>query len=195
MTAVSKGRIVMIRNERYDDLIILAGGALEAFQEDRDGHQLIVETIRAPEAVASAMLFAPRPRIPVSLRAVETTRLFMVSRESILRLCSRHPAVLSNLLSDMGARTAFLAEKLRYQTFGSIRQKLANYLMDRIEQNETKAVVSKEHLADVFGVGRPSLSRVCAELVRDGVIDLDGRIIMIVNPDAVRSLAENLNDR
>jgi CRP-like cAMP-binding protein len=195
MTTIDTGRLLLIRNDPYDDLIIIISGVLEAFQEDRLGHQFIVESLKAPDAVATAILFAPEPRIPVSLRAESPCRLFSISRPSVLKLCSRYTSVLSNLLRDMGAKTAFLAEKLRYQAFASIRQMLAAYLLERFEGGTRDFTVNKEHLAELFGVTRPSLSRVCQDLAIQNIVQMEGRQLIIINPDELSLIAENLSDR
>ena len=194
MSSIANGRIVLIRNEPYDELIIVISGVLEAYQEDWNGHHMVVESIRAPEAVATAMLFTPVPRIPVTLKAVEPSRLFQISRPSVLRLCTRYPGVLMRLLNDMGARAAFLADKLRYQVFSSIRQKLAVFLQEQIDLNRYEITVNKEHLAEMFGVNRPSLSRVCKDLNDMNIIRLDGRRIVIVNPGEIRRMTELVID-
>jgi CRP-like cAMP-binding protein len=195
MSTAEDGQIVRLRNEPYNDLIIIISGSLQAFQEDRAGHQLIVESLSAPDAVATAMLFAPRPRIPVSLRADGPCRLFSISRHSVLKLCARYPGVLQNLLNDMGSRAAFLADKLRFQTFASIKQKLAAYLTERLDTGETEFPVNKEKLAEIFGVNRPSLSRVCHDLTEAGIIRQDGRTLIIADPAKLRLLKENMDDR
>ena len=53
MTTIDTGQLLLIRNDPYDDLIIIISGVLEAFQEDRLGHQFIVESLKAPDAVAT----------------------------------------------------------------------------------------------------------------------------------------------
>ena len=194
MTSVNDGQFVLIRNDSYDDLIVIVAGVLQAFQEDRIGHHLIVESLRAPEAVATSILFSPDSKIPVSLKADGPCRLFSISRHSILRLCSRYPGILANLLRDMGARTAFLADKLRYQAFASIRQKLAVFLLEKIDEGKDTITVNKEKLAEMFGVNRPSLSRVCHEMTKSGFLRLEGRKLIIMDSGMIRNLVENLDD-
>ena len=195
MTTHDPGNVILTRNDRYEDLIIIVSGALEALQEDRCGHSFIVESLKAPEAVATAILFSPEPRIPVTLKATETSRLFSISRKSVLWLCSRYEGVMSSLLSDMGARAAFLANKLRFQAFSSIRQKLAVFLAEQMALGRESVRVSKEHLAETFGVNRPSLSRVCREMADQGIIRIEKRSLVILRPDRVTELADFVEDR
>ncbi len=192
MTTYDAGQAVLFRNDPFNELLIIVDGFVEAYQEDSDGHQLIVETLNTPEAVATPMLFTPDPRIPVSLTAGNPCKIYAISRSSLLRLCGRYPKLLENLLNDMGIRAAFLANKLRFQTFTSIKQKLAVFLREQLDQGKSEITVNKEHLSELFGVNRPSLSRVCRELSDQGIIRLDGRRLLILDSDAVTTLAETL---
>jgi len=195
MTTHNIGNIIMTRNDLYEDLIIILSGVLEAIQEDRAGHNFIVETLKSPEAVATAIMFSPESRIPVTLKVRETCRLYAISRKSLLWLCSRYQPVLSSLLLDMGARAAFLANKLRFQAFSSIRQKLAVFLSEQLALGRTSITVNKEHLAETFGVNRPSLSRVCRDLANQGLIRLEKRTLVILRPEAVAVLADSVVDQ
>jgi len=86
--------------------------------------------------------------------------------------------MLDGLLADMGDRLQFLAQRLRMSQFGSIRQKLALYLIDHSPADRRSPVRipnTRQELADIFGVARPSVSRVISELEQEGVIETHGR--------------------
>lgn len=194
MTTYNPGQIILFRGETYIDLIIILSGILEATQEDEKGHHLIVETLAAPQAVASAMLFGAGPRLPVTLRSRGVSKLFRISRSALLYLCGRYQKILENLLDDMGKRATFLADKLRFQAFTSIRQKLAVFLVERNERGEEDEPVVKEALAEMFGVTRPSLSRVCQELTEHGLIRLDGRRMTILDLPGLKELSASYRE-
>ncbi len=95
------------------------------------------------------------------------------------------------LLSDVGGRVAFLAEKLRLTQFSTLRQKIAGYLVERASALKTDLVslpTTQKSLAELFGVARPSLGRVIHELETDGIIARESRRIRIVDLERLRSL-------
>jgi len=176
-----RGSLVLCRGDTYSCLHLLLQGTVSAEMEDQNGRVLKIESIAAPGVLASAILFAPEPRLPVNLRALNPVRLFVLPKAGLLLCCQRQASVLEALLLDMGGRAAFLAEKLRLTQFSSIRQKLASYLLERSDaQGRVRLALGRQALAEVFGVARPSLSRVFGEFARRGwVREQDGRALRV----------------
>ena len=189
----SPGELIHSRGEAYLSLLVLLRGSVSAEMHDPAGKALHVETIQAPEAIASGILFAPENRLPVSIYAAQAVRLAALSRSAVLECCQRDRGFLEALLQDMGGRAAFLAEKLWLSRFSSLRQKLASYLLERCDRAAADAVVlsaTRQELADVFGAARPSVSRVFGELEGRRLISRHGRRIDILDRPALEALRD-----
>lgn len=185
------GALLHLRGEPYEELYIILSGALRAEIQDAEGHNMTVETLPAPEAVATAMLFSEPQVLPVSLYAASPSLILSLPRASLLALCRRHESVLLSLLRDMGNRAQFLAQKLRFAVFTTIRQKIATYLLEQHRSQGRESIeltMSKQSLAEVFGVTRPSLSRAFAELADEGVLTLDGRRVEILDEEGLEAI-------
>lgn len=178
------GEMVMMRGDQYDALSILVKGSLSAEMQAISGKTMRMETFHAPEALASAVLFAKRNRSPVTVTASSTSEVVSFPRETVLSLCSTYRTVLEALLRDAGNRVVFLAERMRLSQFASIRQKLATYLLERAreqhggepsESTRVRLEGTRREMAELFGVTRPALSRVFAELVDRGVVALESQ--------------------
>jgi CRP-like cAMP-binding protein len=181
ITVHNREELLFVRGHRLEELLVILSGRLRGVIDDPEGHTMTVETLRAPEAIATAIMFAPKPYLPVTLYTVTDVELFRMPRDSFLEICRHHPTVLRGLLADMGARTAFLANRMRFAVFTTIRQKLASYLIEQSEREPGRRAisVSKKDLAELFGVNRPSLSRVFAQLCAEGVLSPEGRAMRI----------------
>jgi CRP-like cAMP-binding protein len=191
------GQVVQTRGEPYRSLLVLLEGSVAAEMSDPEGHTLHVETIAAPEAIASAILFAPHNLLPVTVRAQRRVRLIAVPADAVMFCCGRDPEILRTLLRDMGRRAWFLAEKLRLTQFSTLRQKLASYLVERSRQigNRRFALsATRQDLADLFGAARPSVSRVFAELVREGLVSQEGGQVELLDSDALARVAASGSD-
>jgi len=186
----SAGSVLLPEGSSYDELIVLLEGEAAAEMTNDEGKSVLVETMRAPEAVATAVLFAPRPLLPVAVIARTELLAALIPRGSLLTLCARFRPVLENVLADMGARLSALAEKLRALQFATLSERLADWLVNRAslsrpaEPGATIVVrldASKERLASLFGVARPSLSRVLGSMESSGLIRVRGRDIEILD--------------
>lgn len=187
------GDLMLSEGSSYDSLWILIEGSAEAEMRGPTGKVLRVETIRAPEPLASAILFAPEPVLPVSARALEAARVVCIPRESVLAICQRSRPILENLLRDSGSRVAALSERLRLLQFSSLRQRLADWILRRAglsERGEATLPASKERMAESFGVTRPSLSRELGAMAREGLISVEGRRIILLDAVALAAALE-----
>lgn len=187
----SPGALIRSRGDSCDALLILLAGKVSGQFQEYDGRVLRVETIAAPEMIASAFLFAPEPRFPVNIVAVDHTRICLIPRESVITLAQSSRRIMTSLLEDMASRTAFLAEKLRLTEFATLRQKVAGYLLERSDNGARNVItlpMNQTTLAELFGVARPSLGRVLHELEQCGIIERERRSIRILESDALTDL-------
>ncbi len=198
------GAVLLFAGSAYTELLVLLEGEVGAEMTNDEGKSFLVETIAAPGAVATAVLFAPGAILPVTVVARKAGRLVAIPRSSLLSLCTRFLPLLEALLSDMGGRLASLAEKLRAIQFASLRERLADWILRRLGLARASGAqaggqglgaistihleASKERLASLFGVARPSLSRELGELERRGLIRVQGRSIEILDEPGLRSL-------
>jgi CRP-like cAMP-binding protein len=183
--------LIRSQGDRYDELLILLEGKVAGEFRTHDGRLLRVETLAAPETLASAFLFSPQARLPVDMVAVTQVRLFRIGREALLSLASACPEVLEKLLRDIAHRTEFLATKLRMVQFETLRERVAHYLLDLMRSQNRPTVelpVAKKELADILGSARQSVFRCLGELEEQGLIAQHGRSMHILDPDGLREL-------
>ena len=186
------GRVVLLAGCAYVDLRIILEGDASADMVSAEGKSVVVENLGAGQAVATAVLFSPGSRLPVTLVANSMLRVAVLPRALLLSLCGEFPALLEALLFDMGQRLAFLADKYRNLSFATLRERLADWLLRSAQRKpeglEVRLQTSKERLSAVFGVARPSLSRELGELESRKLIEVRGRSILIRNEEGLRSL-------
>lgn len=187
----AKGTIIHFQGQPYTELAILLSGEVDAEIQDYDGKTLKVETLEAPEPIAAAVLFAKDNTLPVTTVAKTDVKLFVVPKKDILRLCRTSEEFLGGLLAEMGGKLILLAQKIRFLQFGTIRRKLAGYLLDEMRKQRSAALrlpYTKEVLSELFGVTRPSLSRVFAEFANAGILRQEGKTVHVLKASALKGL-------
>jgi CRP-like cAMP-binding protein len=183
------GDTVAIAGSEYPSLLCLLEGSVRAVMNGADGRALTVETFEAPVAIASAVLFAEEPALPVGIEAMALCRVLSLGKGTILDLCGADRAFLSAFLAETGNKLRLLSDKLRSLQFNSIRQKMASYLVTRAKGGRSvKLPYSKEALAELLGVTRPSLSRELSGMAREGLIAVRGREITMLRPEDIGSI-------
>ncbi len=174
--------------------IVLSGSVVAEF-DNLQGKTLKVETIEAPGVLATSILFSEQNFLPVNVRAAAETEILSVPGSTILELMQSNRTILVNFLQDAGDKLVILAEKLRLLQFTTIRQRIAAYLLGLKEREDSDVLVipyTREVLAELFGVARPSLSRAFSNLQNEGTLGVDGKEVVILNEGKLRDELENL---
>lgn len=78
--------------------------------------------------------------------------------------------------------------RLRVLGATGIRGKLARFIVDRQVEEKKKNIkinMSREQMADFLNVTRPSLSREMGAMIEEGILSLNGKILKVVNQEAL----------
>lgn len=205
-----KGELILLQGCMYASLYILLDGSAYAEMTDDEGRCMRVETFAPVEALASAVLFSPKPVLPVTVGAQSDCRIISFPKEEIIKMCMSEKAILEGFLADSGARVQFLSERLRLTRFATLRQRIADWLVRKAQAQHTmlrdssetaqspspaaqnpvsiRVEPSFEKMADLMGVARPSLSRELSHMRSDGLIDMEGRTIILEDIEALKNI-------
>ena len=187
-----KDELAAFAGDKCDFLMFVTEGSVRGEMVDYNGKVIKIEDITAPRPIAPAFVFGKQNTFPVNIIANETTTLFVIPRETLIKLLQDNATVLKNFLDVISDRTQFLSNKIRFLSFRTIKGKIASYLLKMAGKNTSQIClpVSQTQLADFFGVARPSLARAFAELERDGILSVNKKEITIRDRDR---LSEQLN--
>lgn len=141
-----------------------------------------MSTFHAGNMFAPAFLFAQDRRYPVTVQATTNTkvlRILSADFERLLELDSRlsknFTVILSNLIAGLTKKVEML--------LSSVRDKVVFFLREeqrRQQSNTIQLSMSRQELADHFGIQKYSLQRALNELQESGAIRIDGKTIEIL---------------
>ncbi|PXY03094.1 Crp/Fnr family transcriptional regulator [Marinifilum breve] len=179
----SKGDMVAFREDRCENLMIVMKGSVKGEMLDPSGKSIKIEDIMAPYPIASAFLFGQRNQFPVNVTANEDVEIFSLAKESVVDLFQRNRTFLINYLNSISNRSQFLANKLMFLNFKTIKGKLANYILKLAAPDKEQVTLpkSQSEMAQFFGVTRPSFARSLKEMEQEGLIETHRREIKILN--------------
>lgn len=180
----SKGQTIAQREDEVRNLCVVVEGSVKGEMVDFSGKILKIEEMYAPMPIAHAFLFGERNRFPVDVIALEDCKILFIPKPDFMRMMQQNVTILSNYLNAISNRAQFLSNKLWFLSFKTIKEKIAHYLLN-ISRSEVRTTIvlpkSHQELAEFFGVTRPSLARVFADLEADGIITVNRREITIMD--------------
>jgi CRP-like cAMP-binding protein len=186
------GSLIYNNNDIVTSLSIVLGGSVKGEMTDYAGKVIKIEDIMAAGAIAPAFIFGKNNRFPVSVTAVQDTRLMIIDKKDFLKLLSQNPTILVNFLDMISNRSQFLSDKIKFLNFKTIKSKLAQYILELAGNKPDIRLDRTQHdLANYFGVARPSVARALGDLEEQGIIETSGKNIKILKRQI---LAELTND-
>lgn len=186
-----RGEVIAFEGDSYDRLILLVKGSVVGEMMDFEGRVLRIEQRSAPETVATVFIFGDNNRLPVTITAIEETRLLLIPRDDLLRLFTRNRVVLKNFMDIMANRAQFLSNHLKLLGLHSIRGKIAHYLLGQVKEqgkDELRIPHTQSGLSEIFGVARPSVARELRRMNKEGIISSRGKKIRILSKSRLSTL-------
>ncbi|MGH9468486.1 MAG: Crp/Fnr family transcriptional regulator, partial [Terriglobales bacterium] len=168
---------------------VLTAGVVRIFKLSAAGRELTLHTEQAPATVAEVPLVDGGP-YPASVRAEGEVEALFLDREDFLRVCREHPQVALAALAVFGRRLRMLVALLEAVTFGGVRQRLAQLLLEQAGEGRTLTATHQD-LALTLGTVREVVSRNLSRFQAEGMVHLKPRAIELLDPEALRREAES----
>lgn len=143
-----------------------------------------------------ASLFLPGH--PVTAVTVTPASVVVIPREHLQSVMSREPRLQAYFLEVLAAWLNELIEKIDQLTLLDGAQRLARFLLERLEDTESAGAESespvvqiptrKRELATMLNLNPPSLSRILRQLQEQGLIRVRGRRIELLDRQGLRAM-------
>ena len=188
-----KDKYVAYSHDVCNDMLIVVQGSVRGEMSDFSGKRLKIEDIEAPRPLAAAFIFGRENRFPVDIIANEPAIIMIIPRDVLIFLLQHSQVVLKNYLNVISSRTQFLSNKIRFLSFKTIKEKIANFILSHTAPDLNRITLSQSQteLADFFGVARPSLARALKEMEEEGILQVERREITIMNKEKLNKLLNN----
>lgn len=189
----AKGSMIAQANDPCTALLIVLEGKVVGEMIDASGKSITIDEIAAPNTLASAFLFGAENRFPINITAKTEVQILSFARNDLFALLQKNSTLLQNFLFILSNQSQFLAQKIYFLNFKSIKGKIASYLlkMDFAATGLIQIPYTQQELADFFGVARQSLNRSFGELDAEGIISQERSKIKILNRKQLINLVDS----
>ncbi|WP_242825199.1 Crp/Fnr family transcriptional regulator [Proteocatella sphenisci] len=191
--AIDKNEIIFDHDDTPKYLFVLLEGAVAVCKDSISGKRGIVTVIERPgDIFGEIYLFLPKNEYDFYTLVTHQAQVMMIPREFFSSTCSNkcnyHSKLIDNMLGILAQKAYYLGQKLQILSSGSLRQKISKYLLDNCDSKGfIKMKMNREVFADYLIVARPSLSRELLKMQDEGLINVDGKNIKIVELDALEA--------
>lgn len=191
-----KGETIFWQGEPGSGFFIIVTGRVKVFKVSNEGKEQILHIFQDCEHFAELPAFDGQC-FPASAVALEKSFLLFFPRQTFLGLLAEQPNLAINLLKVFARYLRKFAQLIEDLSLKEVPGRLATYLLDVSQSGDNNVKnlseihlnITKTQLAALLGTIPETLSRVFSKMSQDGLIDIDGNVIKILNPVGLRVLA------
>ena len=180
----AKGGIVFRDGEQPRGLYLLLSGTLVIKKDTFSGRQIFLSEVSgAGEMFGEVYEVLGRPYdmyVEAATRAEVleiASSLFSLAGGDLSRpaLC-----VQRSLMRIFAQKAYYMHGRIQVLASGTLREKIVRFLAEHLDEKGTARLTeSRETLAAYLAVTRPSLSRELGAMAREGILEVDGRMVHV----------------
>jgi CRP/FNR family transcriptional regulator len=190
----ARGEIVFSEGDPGNGFYVVIDGQVKVYKLSPEGKEQILHIIRPGEPFGEVAVFAGRS-FPANAEAIEAGRLLFLPRTSFVELIRRNPSLAMNMLAVLSRRLRQFTLQVENLSLKEVPGRLASYLLVlSAEQGDAAAVelpISKGQLASLLGTIPETLSRIFARMTDQGMIEVRGKTIDLLDRSGLKAVAEH----
>ena len=184
------GDLLAMQGDRCQGALMLMEGKVRGTMMNQAGQTVVIEELEAPCMLAPSFLYASDQFFPVEVSALTGVSVLWVGKDDFTRMLQQSRSLFLNYLRLIADKSVFLTGKIRLLRFGSMKTRLAGYLLEMAQREGSAFYIphSQQELADLFGVTRPALARTLKEMASEGLFCYGKNRFWEVNEQALREI-------
>ncbi len=191
----NKGSTIFSQGDEGNGFYIVANGKVKIFKISSEGKEQILHIFGSGEPFGEVPVFSGQS-FPANAEAIAKTRLLFFPRAAFVGLISGNPSLALNMLAVLSMRLREFAARIESLSLKEVPARLAGYLIILAQEQGTPDAVilniSKGQLASLLGTIPETLSRIFAKMTDQGIIEVNGRNIRLLNHTELDEVAGNL---
>lgn len=171
---------------------LLLKGQMQLFRLSPEGAEKVIEIVSPGQTFAEALMFLNAPRYPVCASALCPSELIAIDARDFASMLRESVETCFQLLGVLSQRLRGLIGEIDDLTLHTATSRVARYLVAKMPpgQRVLELDVRKGVLASRLSVQPETFSRVIKSLSAQGVIQMQGNLVAIHNPEALVRIAE-----
>ncbi|CDF57160.1 Crp/Fnr family transcriptional regulator [Thermobrachium celere] len=183
-----KGSSIFIEGEEAEAVYVVRNGKVKIYKTGSDGKEHIIHIMSDGDVFAESCIFEACP-YPASAEAVEDTVLYVLENNKLEKVLEEHPKIAVELVKIMARRLRMVAMQIENLSLKDANQKIATLIVNLfkiggvevINGAKIKLDVSRTEMANMVGLTRETLTRTLFKFKNEGIIDIDGKELIIVD--------------
>ncbi len=191
-----KGAIIFSEGEECNGFYVIMEGRVSVFKLSPDGREQILHIFEEGEPFGEVPVFSGH-NFPASASAMIKSRLLFFPKHDFVGLIERRPLIALKMLGVLSMRLRRFTALIEDLSLREVPARLANYILylsnrEDDTSSEIELDIKKSQLASLLGTIPETLSRILSKMKRQGIIEVEGSKIRILDMEALEDLADSI---
>lgn len=185
------GEEIFSPEEAAESFYVILSGQVKVYQLSSRGDEQIFHLYGRGQTFGEAAMWSGE-RYPAFASALRETRLLKVDREALLQMIRHRPEAAVAMLAGLSLKLREFNHLIEQLALREVPGRLAQVILDLAEEagaNRIELRYSKRELAARIGTVSETLSRALRRLQQDGLIQVAGARITILDREGLEDLA------
>lgn len=195
-----RGEMLFLSGENAKGLFVVVSGKVRVFQHSAGGREQVMHIDTDGSVIAEVAVFDGGPYPATAACDTEVDVLF-ISKEDMHALCAQYSDLALRALGLMAQRVRRHAQLVEALSFHEVGQRLALFLLAEAQRTDASAGhrisfslhLSNHQIANRIGSVRDVVARAFARLKHDGLVEAQGRTVIIPDARALKRYAATSN--
>ncbi len=179
-----KGGLIYREGEHSNKVYLILKGVVKSHKMDENGKELITALYKADDFLGFSS-FVDNTTYQESATAVENVEIAGISKNNLKDILEKSKNISLELMELLTNNLSEIKEQLLQMAYSSVRKKTAQTILQFAEvlnkKPEESIKISRNDLASVAGIATESLIRTLSSFKKDGLIEIEGRNIKILD--------------
>jgi CRP/FNR family transcriptional regulator len=192
-----KGESLFGEGDEATGFYLLVSGSIKLCRVAHDGREKVLHFVKPRETFAEAAFFGDGT-YPAEARAMEAGEVLYLPKGGFLELMGRNPGFALNLVVSLSLMLRRFASQIEELSFADVTSRLASFLIRRADEKSTSYAgityvdlgIKKGELASRLGTASETISRTLRKLKDEGIIEVQGNMVVIHKMDRLQMLCE-----
>ncbi len=184
ISTFGKGEIIYKEGEHSNNIFLILKGVVKTHKMDESGKELITALYKADDFLGFTSFIDTIP-YQESATTVEVSELAGISKTSLKEILQENKNISIELMELLTDNLSEIKDQLLQMAYSSVRKKTAQTILQFVEVLDKKPEegikISRNDLASVAGIATESLIRTLSSFKKDGIIEIEGRNIKILD--------------
>ncbi|AMC09925.1 Crp/Fnr family transcriptional regulator [Lutibacter profundi] len=192
---IKKGENLMTEGNAINGLYCIRDGKCKLTKLNTNGKEQIIKFIKGGDILGQRSILSDEP-VGLNCTALEDMRVCFIPKGDILETIRENPQFSLNLMKNISHQLNEANTLVSQMAQKPVKDRLAETLLNLEEifgqDNEgcIDVVLTREEIANTIGTATESAIRLLSNLKKDGIIDLIGKKIKVLNKNALKNLSQ-----